>query len=238
MSHLDLYVTAFGRPDLLREQHRLLVANLHDPFTLHVLDNTPDPRLASALQLVCFERRIDYITVESEKHEHHEALALAAEMARGAEFWGVLDHDIFPIAPTTLIDRIRPAGFYGVGQTYTPRCGEARRYIWPGFAFFEREWLNGRVPDFAGIKGKFAWDDGDTGSMLHALFTDADWGRFPAGTHEYGTIREPDGEGLQSYGFERFDGGAWLHLVNASRWKAVPDPDGREQLFREMLAAL
>lgn len=127
--------------------------------------------------------------------------------------------------------------FLGMAQTYCARHGKPLRYPWPGWLFFSRQWLAGRVPDFNGIRGKHKWDDGDCGSLLHPLFTDADWDRLPTLTHEYGTLRENDGHGLQSYGYEWIDG-AWLHFTNASHWKQVPDQAGRDRMMREMLEAL
>lgn len=232
---LDLFVVGFGRPDLLREQLRLLERYLLDPYTLTVVDNTLPPG-DHEMQVACNDLGLRYVRVESEKHEHPDALEVAARRAKGA-YWGTLDHDVFPTAETSVIAKIKVAGFYGLGQTYTPRVGEPLRYLWPGWCFFSRRWLAGRTPNFRGIRGKFAFDDGDAGSEMHALFDDADWQRFPDGTHGYETIRPEDGHGLQSFGVERFDE-VWLHLTNASRWKDIPDPDGRDALLRDMIAAL
>ncbi len=119
-----------------------------------------------------------------------------------------------------------------------PRVGAPLLYVWPGWCFFSRKWLAGRVPDFNGIRGEHAFDDGDCGSLLHPLFSDTDWERLATVgvEHGYGTLREDDGHGLQSYGFERIDG--WVHFTNASRWKQIPDADERDRMVREMLEAL
>jgi hypothetical protein len=236
---LHLYVVGFGRPDLLREQARLLDEHLLDPYTLTLVDNTADPNAAQAMMITCETLGVPYLRVRSEKHEHPDGLTLAAKTANRLRqaWWGCLDHDIFPARSTALLEKIERAGFFGLAQTYAMRQGlTTHRYLWPGWCFFSRAWLNGRVPDFYGIRGEHAWDDGDAGSMLHTLFTDEDWVRLAPTTHGYGEIRPRDGHGLQSYGYERI--GDWLHLSNASRWKAVPDPEGRDMIFREMLAAL
>lgn len=238
-SPLALYVVGFGRPDLLREQHRLLGKFLTDPFTLTVVDNTPERQDAARMELTCENLGVEYVKVVSLKHEHHEALNVAYDHAHieGDDFFGMLDHDVMPYRETSLIDKISYAGFFGLGQTYTPRFGLPRRYLWPGWCFFSRSWLNGRVPNFEGIRGEYKWDDGDTGSQMHTLFSDDDWRMMAPLTHGYGTLRPDDGHGLQSFGFERLDD-AWIHFSNASRWKEIPNPNERDMLIRDMLETM
>lgn len=234
MSVIDLFVVGFGRPDLLAHQHRLLTKYLGDDFTLNVLDNTQDTGLALEMQRIASEVG-SYLPVKSAKHEHPDALKIAAAVAEGmaSDYWGTLDHDVFPRGPVTLIDKIDQAGFYGIGQRHTPT---QTQYLWPGFCFWKREWLAGRTPNYDGIRGIDKRDDGDCGSMLHTLFDVEDWARLARPEHGYGTIRPPDTYGLQSFGYEFFDG--WVHLTNASRWMQVPDPDGRDSALLNMLAAL
>lgn len=236
MDLINLFVVGFGRPDLLREQHRLLGKYLEDAFLLKVLDNTPDEFRAGLMEQTCRELNVPYQTVNGPKNEHHEALALATRLATNMSYWGCLDHDIFPFQKTSLIDKINQAGFFGMGQAYTPRYGETKRYLWPGWVFFSQEWLYGRAPNFDGIRGEFKFDDGDCGSMLHSLFNEQDWVKFPHVEHVYGTIREEDGHGLQSFGYEQI--GDFIHLTNASHWKQVPESEQRDQMLREMIAAL
>lgn len=236
---LHLFVIGFNRPDLLREQHRLLDKYLEDAWTLALIDNTPEERDARGMAVTAEALGVEYIEALSEPREHTDGLRLAAALAdiRGYDYWGVLDHDIFPTEPCALIDKIRAAGFYGMGQTYAPRVGPTLRYLWPGWAFFSREWLAGRTPDFGGIRGDHKFDDGDAGSLLHPLFTEDDWDALPPVEHAYGMIRPEDEHGLQSFGYETM-GPGWLHLTNSSHWKVVPDPADRDRLLRLMVAEL
>ncbi len=233
MGLIHFFVVGFGRPDLLPHQQRLLDKHLTDEHTLCLVDNTPDP---GQMESVCRELGVEYERSRSEKFLHNDALNQAALLAhdRKYEFWMTLDHDVFPRRRTALVSKIKKAGFYGIGQYHHPT---QRRYLWPGFAGFSRKWLNGRIPDFNGYRGENKRDDGDCGSMLANLFTDHDWDKMHRGLHGYGSIRPEDGVGLQSWGYEVFDN-AWVHLTNASHWLAVPDPEGRDEKFREMLAKL
>lgn len=234
MSELLLFITGFGRPDLLWEQKRLLGKYLDEDFSLQVVDNTIEH--PHGMEETCHELGITYIRCNSNKHEHPDALNLAAAIAGRSPqpYWGTIDHDVFPRGKSTLIDKIDQSGFYGIGQRHTPTQS---RYLFPGFAFFKKEWLNGRVPNFQGIRGIDKRDDGDCGSMMAPLFTDEDWKGMHRGEHSYGFLTDEDGHGLQSYGYEVFDG-SWIHFTNASRWKQIPDPEERDRLIFEKLAAL
>lgn len=231
---ISLYVVGFGRPDLLREQHRLFTKFLKDPFEICVVDNTDSP-VNITMESVCEELGIGYHLVESEKHEHNDALNQAARLAVASEneFWMTLDHDVFPRRKTSLVKKIKVAGFYGIGQFHHPT---KTRYLWPGFAGFSKEWLNGRIPNFNGIRGVDKREDGDTGSMLGPLFTYDDWDNLPRTDHGYRVIRPEDEYGLQSFGIEFFDD--FIHLTNASHWMDVPEPDQRDEILMEMVKCL
>lgn len=233
-SKIELCVIGFGRPDLLREQKRLLDKYLLDPYGICLIDNTPDDE-APAMEAVCRELSIGYQRAVSPKHLHPEALNFAAlHVTRsGSEFFGFLDHDVFPLRPTSLVKILGEKGFYGVGQRHAPT---GHRYLWPGFCFFSRTWLAGRSLNFDGIRGREKRDDGDCGSMNWPLFSDEDWQSVWSMEHSYKIIREPDDYGLQSFGIELI--GDWVHLSNASHWMRIPMPHERDQILTDYVAAL
>lgn len=232
---IDLFVTGFNRPDLLREQKRLFDKYLQDEFSICLVDNSTSDLFAMLMERACRETGCGYQRSPDTKKGHDNALNHAARVATqdGCEYWMTLDHDVFPRRPTTLINKIDAAGFYGIGQWHTP---SQSRYLWPGFAGFSRAWLNGRIPNFSGIRGDNKRDDGDCGSMLAAMFQDDDWPKLPRTEHGYLVIRPEDGYGLQSYGVEFFDD--FLHLTNASHWMKVPNPEERDELLKQMVACL
>lgn len=230
-NQIDLFVIGFGRPDLLREQTRLLKKNLMDRFGLCVIDNTPRPAHLH-MEAVCRELKIGYLHAPGEKHMHHDALNFAAAHAAtiGSSHFGFLDHDVFPLRRTSLLDKIEPRGFYGVGQRHGPT---GNLYLWPGFCFFSSKWLDGRRLNFDGIRGVHRRDDGDCGSMNWPLFTGEEMHTMD---YAYKEIRSQDGYGLQSWGVELI--GDWLHLTNGSNWMEVPNPGERDALLLKMVSEL
>ena len=227
---IALATIAYNHPRLISEQIRLIGKNLYDRHELVVFDASSSEKESVAIRGICeaHETRV----VRLDMHTHHEALNLAAMWLRAAEapYIGFLDHDIFPIRPTSLRDLIEGAGFYGVGQRH-PATGHL--YLWPGFCFFSREWLAGRPLDFSGLRDGDRRNDGDTGSGLWPLFTDEDWEKLFRVPHFHRPIRKPDAYGLQSWGYEVI--GDWLHFSNASMWMKVPKPKERERLLFELL---
>lgn len=233
---IHLFVTGYGRPDLLKEQKRLLDKWLFDPFRLTVVDNTPLGSGSEQMQKMCKDLGLDYWRSPSKTGLHPGALDLIAKTAttmNGCDYWMTLDHDVFPRRGTRLIKKIKIAGFYGIGQWHTPT---STRYLWPGFCGFSNKWLAGRVPDFGGIRAPRKADDGDCGSMLHTLFTTEEFEQMPRTEHGYRVIRPEDEYGLQSYGIEFFD--SMIHFTNASHWMSIPDPDKRDEILMKMLSEL
>lgn len=229
---LELASVAFNQPWLVREQIRLLRANLTDDYGLVVVDASDRPGESKLIEEEARAGGVGYL--RSTSHAHHEALNYAAAhlLDTGADAIGLLDHDIFPAKPTSIVAML-DCGFFGVGQRHAPT---GRFYLWPGFCFFTRGWLAGRKLDFDGIRGAVKADDGDTGSANWPLFEHVDWSDMYRAPHGYRALRPPDDFGLQSWGYETI--GDWIHMSNGSRWMAIPEPMERERLFREVLDAL
>ena len=242
-------------PWAAKEQIRLFAQNLTDDHELVIVDNSTDHGAAGGIRDLCTDTGTAYLRVPGPAHEHPDGLNYAVSVFRSldihpdvplvdspdlrplgpARYVGFVDHDLFPVAPASVIPWIRQAGFFGIGQRHAPT---GSRYLKPSFAFFDREWLRGRPLNFTGIRAAEKADDGDCGSQLGPLFSDDDWTRMAVIEHGYKQVRDMD-DHLQSWGVEVFgDAGEWVHLFNLSRWLAVRDPDGREALVREMVEAL
>lgn len=230
---ITLATIAFNAPRATREQLRLVAKYLEDPHQLIVFDQSSEDKASREIEKACKEYGIELRRLQTRMH--HEGLNTAASvMLDGdAPYIGFLDHDIFPTRPTKLIPFIEKTGFYGVGQRHAPTN---HLYLWPGFCFFSRSWLDGRSLDFNGIRGKHKRDDGDTGSGMWRLFQNEDWKNLYQIDHGYRVLREPDDYGLQSFGYEVI--GDWLHLSNGSGWMKIPNPEEREKLAMDLLASL
>jgi hypothetical protein len=224
VKRLELATIAYGQPWLIAEQLRLLEKYLEDDHLVLVIDNS-DVGEGSA-EVAEVAKAVDYVRPA---REHYMALNFAARAFRfrGSEFFGFLDHDVFPTRPTRVLPALERDGFLGMGQRIST-TGEL--YPWPGLFFVSTAWLAGRQLDF-GSRGF-----GDAGSGLATLFTEADWPKLHSLPHVPRAIREHDDVGFQSWGVEEI--GDWLHLSNGSGWMSVPRPEEREAKLREIVAAL
>ena len=237
MADLLVGTIAFNVPWAIEEQIRLFEKNLQDEHELRVYDNSSDNGASERIKDACGDHTA-YIRLGFPKHEHHFALNAAASdlLASGIKNIGLVDHDVFPARETSLVPFINGTGFYGIGQHHGPT---GKNYLFPGFIFFSRKFVAGRRLDFNGIRGAHKRDDGDTGSGLWPLFEGESWEKMFRGKHNYGYLREPDNYGLQSFGYEMFEDGGWIHLTNTSGWMHdIPEPGERERLARELIAKL
>jgi hypothetical protein len=229
---------------MISEQMRLLKKYLEDDYVFSVFDQSSNEQAADEIRAITLAAGSVYSRLPT--RQHHEGLNSAARDLlhpsdegglvmpwSDAPYVGFLDHDVFPVKETSLVPLIEEAGFYGVGQRH-PATGHL--YLWPGFCFFSRKWLNGRPLDFSGLRDGDKRNDGDTGSAMWPLFENEDWEKLFRAPHSHQAIREPDGYGLQSWGYEVI--GDWVHFSNASNWMQVPNPQERERLLFEKLAAL
>lgn len=235
MSDLLIGSIAYNVPWVIPEQIRLFRRHLRDAHELVVFNNSSDETASRAIIRACRTAKTRCVRLEVEGHAHHRALNAAANYLLGqpCEYVGLVDHDVFPTKATKLIPKIRPTGFYGIGQRHAPT---SHSYLWPGFWFASRAFLAGKQVDFEGIRHVDKRLEGDTGSGMWPLFDEAEWDSMYRGGHGYGYLRPPDDHGLQSFGYETFDDGTWVHLTNTSGWMQVPE--GREELVRELVSGL
>jgi hypothetical protein len=232
-AELDLAMIVSDVVWVVEEALRLYPKYLTDSFVLSVYDNSNDAKVAWDIQQLCKAQGARYTRVplraaRDGKRLHEDALhhACADLMNRQAPVLGFLDHDVFPCRPTSLLALVEPCGFFGVGQ----RNGEnGQVYLWPGFVFFRRDWLDGRMPDFDSLPGV------DTGAQLANLITEEQLNALPPISYGYDWIRTTNGT-THSDAVERISD--FVHLTNTTHWNRVPNWGQRESLMRQLVAAL
>jgi hypothetical protein len=221
-ARLDLATVAFDNPVVISEQIRLLRKNLRDPFDYTVADNSPDAARGAEIREICSEQDVPYLRLPRPRGSgpdpstsHGWALnwMLAKYIRpRGADYFGFIDHDVFPIRPTEVIARLRPAPAWGLIQERAERW-----YLWPGLSFFDARRTSHAKLDFRPGPGV------DTGGRnWESLYSGLDRDQVEDAPRTLKRLREGDG-GPQSDHYEEI--GDWLHTYNASHWLPVPDRD-------------
>lgn len=240
----DLVSIAFNNPDVIRLQYQLLRKHCSDPFVYTVADNSSLPAARKAIRDFCQEVSIPYLSLPpspfgppSFSESHGAALNYVYRhylKPRSAPFFGVLDHDIFPVCRFSLSNYVKEQPYYGMLQVCenAPVQGGRLLYLWPGLAFFDAAFTKGKRVDFMPRFG------GDTGSgSFYSLYKSLllDKGKetlffFPDET------RVPlwKGDDFQNDMYARI-GEDWLHMVNASDWRQAEDYLKKSRCVAELL---
>ncbi len=226
---LDLVTVAFNNSHVIAEQIRLTRKNLHDLFCHTVIDNSSDKSQGREIELLCHQQKIPYIRlprIYSSAYDPSSSHGLALNWAwtnyllpRSAHYFGFLDHDVFPVRPTSLVGHLQDQPVWGHCQTR-----ESRWYLWPGLCVFDARWRNWRDLDFMPGRGF------DVGGRLYDLLNQSLSSKnltWPTLSYEH--LRE-GGDIPQDHLYERI--GDWLHTVNASGWLPV---EGRDQPVADLL---
>lgn len=218
---VDVITVAFNNEMVIEQQDRLLRKYLLDSFRYIVADNSSDPEKRRIIRRLCMEKGVDYVSLplnpyngKNSSFSHGLALNwiyINYIKPRNTACFGFIDHDIFPVQPTRIVPFLEQSPVFGLIQER-----EDKWYLWPGFCFFLREFIDVRTVNF--LPG----DNSDTGgSNWESLYSQLDRQKIPVIKHEYGNLRE--GTDPQSDLYEKI--GDWVHTFNASNWKKVAPKD-------------
>jgi hypothetical protein len=210
---LDIASIAFNNETVIQHQIKLLEQKLADPYQLTIIDNSSDRQKSNKIRDVCVKCESPYIRLPQNPYNGvcpstSHALALNWTYRnflkrRNPCFFGFLDHDIFPVKNTSIIEYLIMQPIYGHLQQR-----EEIWYLWPGFCFFNNEKICNDL--------NFLPENGlDTGG--------ANWKKcfgklkreqivFP----EHGYIKIGESDLLQDSSIEYI--GDWIHLFNSSNW--------------------
>ncbi|MDD2612508.1 MAG: hypothetical protein PHR38_06970 [Bacteroidales bacterium] len=244
---LDLVTIAFNNPEMICYQYRLLKKFITDSFVYTVADNSTDAKSRSEIRAYCTKQGLPYIALPPSPYgqpyyskSHGAALNYVYRnyiQPRSASFFGLLDHDIFPICPISPRFYLKDQPYYGMLQVCElPKisCGRML-YLWPGLAFFDSVYTQGKPLNFLPSFG------GDTGSgsffslykpllcdeQKETVFHFADEERIPLW----------EGNDFQNDMYA-YIGKDWLHFVNASDWRNAADYNKKSARMKEMLEDL
>lgn len=218
---VDIVTVAFNNEMVIEQQERLLRKYLLDSFSYTVADNSSDPEKRVIIRQLCIEKGIGYVSLppnpyngKNSSFSHGLALNWIYNnyiIPRKIECFGFIDHDIYPVKPTSILSFLEQAPVFGLIQERGDKW-----YLWPGFCFFLRDFIDARIVDF--LPGK----DSDTGGRnWESIYSKLDRQQIPVVNHEYGNLRE--GTDPQSDLYEKI--GDWVHTFNASYWKNVAPKD-------------
>lgn len=226
---IDLVTVAFNNVQVLKHQHRLLKKYLQDQFNYTIADNSSDLQKREIIKEFCIKNSITYLSLPPSPYSilqssRSHGLAINTIYYNyfkkyNCNYFGILDHDIFPIKPTQLIQQIEPMGLFGLKQ-----FRESRWYLWPGFSFFRSNLVYNLNLNFLPCSGL---DTG--GSNWEPLFSKINHENLSPLTQTQHSFRE--GKVVQSDMYEML--GDWMHTYNASNWLEV---QGKDEIIDKILS--
>ena len=223
---------AFNRPDVVEWQIHLVRKFLAEHEGYIVFDNSSKPEQRQAVQALCKRENVPYVGLPrisfEQSHSHGAALNWITQnfiVKHRPPLFGFVDHDIFPLEPLSIAEKIAGAQVYG----WEMSRGDAR-YLWAGFCFFSG--VDPRPLDFFPFKPPHVeasdWPNWlDTGG--------SNWNIL------YRHLREDEFRAAQVQSipttprgipFDEIDG--WLHAGQAA-WQWDDHPKDRLRLLEERL---
>ena len=211
---IDILTIAFNNVKTIEVQHRQLKKNLKDPHTYIVVDNSTRIKAVQEIGAFCRKNGVPYYQISGNPYNGRDpsmSHGLAIDWAyrniirpRGASYFGIIDHDIFPIKKTEIICFLKKQPVYGHFQHRGRRW-----YLWPGFSFYNRMVLDKVIPLFRPIMGL---DTG--GGNWRVMYKYIDKDKFVWPEHHY--VKYRNAPTVQQSSVEVI--GDWLHFMAASGW--------------------
>lgn len=250
-SDLILITIAYNNPEFILLQISLLKENFKDNFFHCIIDNSSNPGVREEIYKICKEERVSYYEAPKNHYINNKSHAAAMHWAYFQvirkykfDYFGFLDHDIFPISSFSLNRRIKQ-GIYGrvvnsyFKDGYQEEISNSIPYwsIWAGYCFFKSSFFKLKFPwDFNFFSKHFP--DGyflDTGGGLWDLIYSKL--NYPGTLASYRKVKLLGNlsAGDQNDGFEIFDE-TWIHFVSLSNWREIKDLKGKKEILTRILS--
>lgn len=237
VSQIDLVTIAFNNPFLIEYQIKLLKKNLSDTYFHIIADNSSNPDAKKKIEEICNKLCAYYVDLPLNPFKRNKSHGAAMHWVyknilrkRKAEFFGFLDHDIFPTEPTSLLKKLNKGFYSRVMHTYTPKgfineINDTWPYwsLWAGFYFIKSDLLSKQNIYSFNFFPRSVKEGGylDTGGGLwDPLFSKIPYPGKMADFKQF-KFRETINGNVQTDYYEMFDD--WIHFVNISNWYETPD---------------
>jgi hypothetical protein len=236
--NLWLLTIAFNNDFLIKEQIRLVKKYVTDTGVTHIIvDNSSVSCKRQLIREICLKEQTNYISLPwnwfsnfDKRGSYSHGMALNwcyYNLIRKYQpiFFGFIDHDLFPIHPYSIIEKLSTQPFYG-----QMRDRDAGWYLWPGFCFFRFGAVSTLKLNFMPTKiGDIYLDSG--GSNFREIYS-----KYDKTTLHFcePVIAENIREGGRFYAdmvhyIDRY----WLHAINGSNHAKL---ESKDEILANMLS--
>ena len=210
----DLATVTFNNTEVVEYQIRTLQRFFTFPYRYTVFDKSTEEEKADEIHTICKSHNVGYVRLPKQEfipkgfgsYSHGIAcnyLFYNYIQNGGGKYFGLLDHDIFPVEKFDISEYLEKQFFYGIKHRY---------YIWPGFFFIRMSHIRKTKLDFR----PSLWLHGDTGACnRYRLFRNVDFTKYEMPSDK--KILFDDDKDIFEYGYSYFSCG-WIHCWNASNY--------------------
>ena len=237
---VDLITVAFNNVKLIRLQEQFLRKFIRDPYTHIIADNSSNPEARKTIRQFCTDNGIAYIGLPinhlnriGSSYSHANALNYVYRHVirhRRPYAFGIIDHDLFPIRPVTILDKLESQPIYGPLRRFGNEW-----YLSAIMSFFKYDYVADKRVDFMPVTpNKHYLDSG--GGNWYDIYSRLDIKSLVFPTECVLPFRS--GGDRHSDSLEYFDDKHWLHTINGSCWKAIPGEEEKNQHIIQLLQSI
>lgn len=246
ISEIDIVTIAYNNPVVIKYQINLIQKFITDPFTHIIVDNSSDAEARKLIFDVCSCLGIPYVGVPKHNYAKSNSHAVAMHWAykniirkRNSEYFGFLDHDVFPTRPCSIIQRLRN-DIYGriIAPDYAKlhTITKANPYwsLWGGFCFLKADLLKShniyKISFFPKGTPTGSLDTG--GSLWDIIYQ---YIPFEGELAKYKNVkfRESIDGNFQTDYYECLDD--WVHFINLSNSYKTSNFEGKMDYLKSFL---
>lgn len=226
----DLATVSFNNAEVIEYQIRTLRKFFIFPYRYTVFDNSNISKISTKIKKICLMNNVGYVKLPKQdfipqgygSYSHGIACNyLFKQYIRngGSKYFGLIDHDIFPVKPFDVSYYLEKQFFYGARHKF---------YIWPGLFFIRMDVLNKSNLDFR----PSLWLHGDTGACnARKIFKNIDFSNYELIDEEHKKFGI--GGDIIDNGYSYFSCG-WIHSWNASNYMGK-DMEYKMRMFFDVL---
>ena len=237
---IDIITVAFNNAELIRLQELFLQKFITDKFTHIVVDNSTDKNVRKEIYAFCKKEGIAYIGLPKTllnlvggSYSHAMSINYVYRhiiRKRKPYAFGIIDHDIFPTKPISIFEKLYQQPIYG-----PLRHRDRWWYLSAIMSFFRFDFVENKKMDFMPVTPEKIYLDSGGGNW-YDLYSHLDLSQLSFPDEEIVPLRE--GGDRHADSLEYFDHRHWLHTINGSCWKPIPEEAEKATLIRKLLNSI
>ncbi len=218
-NRLDLATIAFNNPTVIEHQICLVRKYIQGNYNYIVADNSTDKAASQQIKQLCQNANVPYIRLPknrlgiiSASYSHAASLNWVYQKIiklHRPTYFGFIDHDLFPIRPISIDEKLKTAPLYGKVVTR-----ENLWYLWAGLCFFRFDFVENANVDFLPTTVEKIYLDSGGGNW-NDIYSKFDSAQLPPCDVRLEQLREGDNYHSD---FVQYMDDCWLHLINGSNW--------------------